>query len=49
MLADGESLCHLRSGKRRKNNTTLMSFINNVCKALRGMLVILYKGGSSFL
>jgi hypothetical protein len=43
MLASEESLCHLRSGKRRKHNTILMSFINNVCKALRGMIVIMTK------
>jgi hypothetical protein len=39
----------LRSRERRKYNTTLISFVNNECKALRGMIVILYEGGSSSL
>jgi hypothetical protein len=43
---EGQDLC----GKgRRKYNVTLMSFVNNVCKTLRGMIVILYEGGSSSL
>jgi hypothetical protein len=32
-----------------KDNNILTSFVNNECKALSGIVVILYKGGSSSL
>jgi hypothetical protein len=44
--AEGQDLC---SKGGRKYNISLMSFVNNVCKTLRGMIVILYEGGSSSL
>jgi predicted phage tail protein len=35
--------------KKGKYDNIPTSFINNVCKTLRGTIVILYKGGSSSL
>jgi hypothetical protein len=42
---EGQDLYNSR--ERRKYNTTVMSFVNNECEALRGMIVILYKGSPS--
>jgi hypothetical protein len=41
---EGQALC--REG-RIKYCVMLMLFVNNVCKTLRGMIVILYEGSSS--
>jgi hypothetical protein len=38
-----------RRKERGKDGNIPMAFVNNECKALRGAIVILYKGGSSFL
>jgi hypothetical protein len=38
---EGQDL-HIK--KRRKYNVALMSSVNNVCKTMRGMNAILYKG-----
>jgi hypothetical protein len=37
------------SVKKGKDSDILTSFVNNECKALRGAIVILYKGSLSFL
>jgi hypothetical protein len=39
----------MRSEEKRKYIGALISSVNNVCKTLRVMIVILYKGGSSSL
>jgi hypothetical protein len=36
----------LHTKERRKYNVALMSFVNNVCKTMRSMIVILYEGDS---
>jgi hypothetical protein len=42
---EGQDLYNSR--ERRKYNTTVMSFVNNEYEALRGTIVILYKGSPS--
>jgi hypothetical protein len=39
----------MHSKENRKYIVSLMSSVNNVCKTLRDMIVILYEGGSSSL
>jgi hypothetical protein len=41
---EGQDLC---SDEKRKYIVVPMSYLNNVCKTLWGMIVILYKGGPS--
>jgi hypothetical protein len=38
-----------QSQRQRKYIIVLMSFVNSVCKTLMGIIVNLYKGGSSLL
>jgi hypothetical protein len=43
---EGQVLCSKEKGKYI---VALMSYVNNVCKTLRGMIVILYEGDTSSL